>query len=405
MTAIARPATARTAPRGVVTARVLLTAALTLASLSFIFLALSFSAPVPAFWGFRGGNAMLGVISAWMGYVVATGRPRNPIGWCFLAVGVAASLDSAALEYATLGLYGAASLPGAEIGAWIHDWIWPWYGVGIAIVFLHFPGGELPSRRWRAVIGFSAAAAALMMFVLAFTPGPLRTFGVENPIALQVLAPYADQLKTGPVAAVGISSLATSILIATAALVRRFIRSRGETRQQLKWLAMSALLMAASVVMTLAWGDTAKITQVATIVAFVSVPVTIAIAILRYRLYEIDTLINRAIVYGALTAVLAGVFAGSQEVLRRLFVGATGESSDAASVIALFIIATLFAPARSRLQKAVDTRFHSRATAPEATSAGVPTPELLRELAKLHAEGVLTDAEFTEKKKELLARL
>ncbi len=404
MTAIAQRATIGAAPRAVAAARALLAAALALAALSFIFLLLSLGAAVPDFWGFRGANALVGVVCAWMGYVIAMRRPRNPIGWCLLAVGLAASLDNAALEYATLGLYGTSIVAGAAIGAWVHDWIWVWYLVGITVVFLYFPDGELPGRRWRAVIGLSAAAASLMMILIGLTPGPLQTFGVLNPVGLDALRPFADELRTGPAIQLGFIALAAGVLLGAITLARRFVRTRGDTRQQLKWLAMSAVLLAIALSAGLV-PNAGKATQVATIGAFLTVPITIAIAILRYRLYEIDTLINRAIVYGGLTAVLAGIFAASQEVLKRIFVGATGESSDAASVIALFIIATLFAPARSRLQKTVDARFHSRAAGAEAPTAAVAITDLLRELATMHVEGVLTDAEFAEKKKELLARL
>lgn len=143
--------------------------------------------------------------------------------------------------------------------------------------------------------------------------------------------------------------------------LRRFRRSEGEARQQLKWFAASAVVVAIMLVNSFFTAE--RYAQVGLILAMVTVPIAIGIAILRYRLYEIDTLINRAIVYGVLTAVLAGLYSASIGLFQRLFVAVTGEKSDAAIVMTTLILASPFTPVRSWLQAVTDRRFKSPAGA------------------------------------------
>lgn len=383
-------------------ARALLVAAIALALAGWAFLASSFGAPVPDAWGVRGANGLLGVAFAWTGYIVTTHQPRNPVGWLLLSIGVVAAFDNAALEYASYALYGRGGVPGGTLGAWVHEWIWPAYMALISATFLRFPNGRLLSARWRPVQWASAVAAAGAALMFAFTPGPMNTFGLEDPVGLAVLPAAAGDQRAGGVVGVLLAVVIAAGLAAGLSLVLRFRASPDDVRQQIKWLAAAAVLVFLMLPITVL-SPSGKVGQVLVLAAVLAVPAAIAIAITRYRLYEIDTIINRAVVYGALTALLAGIFAAVQEVLKRVFVGATGGSSELTVVLALFLIATLFAPTRARLQKWVDKRF--RPAGEHADAIATPAAQALRDVARLHLEGIITDAEFADKKAELLARI
>ena len=382
----------------------LLALAVALALVCWTFLAASFTAPVPEAWGVRGANSILGLTFAWTGYLVARRQRRNPVGWLLIALGVAAAFDSAALEYASYALYGAGGAPGGNVAAWVHEWMWPAYMGLIIAAFLLFPNGKPLGPRWRPAVTLVAGAAAIASLLLALTPGPMSTFGIQNPFGVAALPAAAGGIGTSGLVDVFLAAIVAAGLAAGASLVLRFRASRGDTREQIKWLATSAVFMFVVFPVSLL-SPSAKAGQALVLASFLTVPIAIAIAITRYRLYEINTIINRALVYGALTAVLAGAFAAFQEILKRLFVSATGGSSELTVVIALFLIATLFAPARARLQKWVDGRFKPSASHPEAVVATLPPTQALRDIAQLHAEGIITDSEFAAKKAELLARI
>lgn len=233
----------------------------------------------------------------------------------------------------------------------------------------------------------------------------MASTGLSNPLSIGGLE-ATSPIIFAPFIALGVCGVASVL-----SLGLRFRRARVEERQQLKWLAFAALLVALAFLPNalISSVDQPKVVQVVLIVAFALVPVAIGIAVLRYRLYEIDTLINRTLVYGALTAFIAGLFVATQTLLQRIFVTATGSSSDLAVVLALFVIATAIAPLRTRLQKAVDARFKSAepsAQEPAGPQDGATVvTRQLREIAQLRAEGILTEEEFTSKKKELLARM
>ena len=335
-----------------------------LTAIGWLFLALSSSAPVPDAWGFRGFPGIFAVAFGWIGYLIATRQPRNPIGWSFLIAGLLSGLQVAASEYSSYALFGPnPGLAGGPIGAWLNDWIWlPLIASATVPVFLFFPTGHSLSSRWLPILWLAGAGIVVGSLFLAIAPGPMQTFGVVNPFGVESLLTTRGFGSVGGrttsfAAVSGIFTFGFAALTAAASSVIRFRRSTGDTRQQLKWFAASAVVVAFALIFS--FFDEAKLAQTALIVALTSVPIAVGIAILRYRLYEIDTLINRAIVYGALTAILAGLYSASIGLFQKLFVTITGEKSDAAIVVTTLILASAFTPVKSWLQAATDRRFKS----------------------------------------------
>jgi hypothetical protein len=307
------------------------------------------------------GNQLLLVLgfSAFMvvGAVIVAHRPGNAIGWIFSAIGLLAVTGQLASEYA---IYAYAtrpgSLPGATLAAWYGSWPW-WLILTLTLVFtpLLFPTGRLLSPRWRPVAGLAGAATAVLTALASFrtelevAPGQV----IANPIGVAAVgnpeeSPAIPQL---------IILLVVLAALAFGSLVMRFRRSHGEERQQLKWFTYAGAVLPLSVV-----GDAlpAPVGDLVTVVPIVFLPVATGIAILRHRLYDIDRLINRTLVYGLLTAVLAGVYAGAVLVLGQLFGGVGGDPPSWAVAGATLAVAALFQPARRRIQGVVDRRFNRR---------------------------------------------
>lgn len=360
------------APRSAATTRPLAVAALALSLgltlVGWAFLALSFTAPVPSAWGFRGFPGIFAPVFGWIGYLLATRRPHNPIGWAFLGAGTLSAIQVAATEYASYALYGSgAGLPGGEIGAWLNEWIWlSLVMLALLPVFLYFPDGHLTSPRWRAVLWIGVVSVVVASAFFAVVPGPMQTFGILNPFGIDSdltgRSTGAVGGRAAPVPAlVAMVGFSISVIAAAASSVGRFRRARGDTRQQLKWFVAATVVVAIALVDSFV--NPAKYAQVILIVSMTTVPIAIGVAILRYRLYEIDTLINRAIVYGALTAILAGLYTASIGLFQRLFVAVTGERSDAAIVLTTLVLASAFTPVKAWLQGAADRRFKAPADA------------------------------------------
>jgi hypothetical protein len=232
-----------------------------------------------------------------------------------------------------------------------------------ALVFLLFPDGRLPSRRWRPVVWLELVAVVFLV-AWAFKPGALGNLGlvrVTNPFGIQGAAALLETL--------GLIGLFVTLAVAVAggiSLVVRFRRARGVERQQIKWFAFSGVVFCA--VFTTGpflWAfpqspATAWIWPVLFLAGASTIPVAVGIAILRYRLYDIDLLINRTLVYGSLTAILLAGYFGGIVVLQRLFVTLTGERSTLAVVASTLAIAALFNPLRRRIQGFIDRRFYRR---------------------------------------------
>ena len=291
--------------------------------------------------------------------IVARDR-HNSIGWLFCAVGVPFALAGLAHSWGTYALFGdRGALPAGDVAAWLASWLFapPLFAVP-SLLFLLFPDGRPPSRRWRPVAWLTGAGVLAIAIGSALTPGPLEEppfRRVESPVGIESAKTALEAVATA-----GFITLFFTILLGAAALVVRFRRSRGDERLQLKWFATAGALFAATCVLYIAPfsplpSDTFG--QALILLAFIGIPVAAGVAILKYRLYDIDVVINRTLVYGALTATLAGAYIGSV-LLLQLVLSPLTEESDIAIAGSTLAVAALFGPARRAIQQAVDRRFY-----------------------------------------------
>jgi hypothetical protein len=295
-----------------------------------------------------------------VGALVASRRPENAVGWIFCAVGILLGFGFSAQFYADYALIvRPGSLPGGEIAVWSFSWFGSVLSAAPAFLLLLFPDGRLPSRRWRPVAWLTVGAMAISIIGLAFRPGTLDEDypAVTNPFG--VGGSVGDVLN--PMGSAGLALTTAALLLSLISMIVRFRRSRGKERQQLKWIAYAggimvfAFLVAEVVPGT---GLIADLVWATGFVALVGLPVAAGIAILRYRLYDIDLVINRTLVYGSLTATLAGVYLGGVASLQSVFRALTGQESQLAVVASTLAIAALFGPLRRHIQVFIDRRFY-----------------------------------------------
>jgi hypothetical protein len=301
---------------------------------------------------FVGFSAFMGV-----GALIVAHRPGNAIGWIFSAIALLAFTGQLASEYAAYAyVTRPGSLPGAILAAWYASWSW-FVVVALALVFtpLLFPTGRLLSPRWRPV-AWLAGVATVALTVLGALRADLEIAPdqlVANPIGVAAVEnPEVSTVGDGL-----LILLVLLIVVAFVSLVIRFRRSGGAERQQLKWFTYAGALL------PLALLDDFLPTPVGDLVfgvVIVFLPVAAGLAILRYRLYDIDRLINRTLVYGLLTALLAGVYGSAVLVLGQMFGGVTQDPPSWAVAGATLAVAALFQPARRRIQAVVDRRFNRR---------------------------------------------
>ena len=294
-----------------------------------------------------------------VGALIARERPRNPIGWIFLGSALTLAVMGAAYGYADLALYGGQRWAGGVWAGWLASWllIVPVF-VGPCLVAQLFPDGRPLTPRWRAVLQLSVAASAYVALAPALGPGRLGSYPtVENPAALP--APLGDLLvdPTWAVAILGLFSLSL------ASIVLRFRRSRGIERQQLKWLALAGAVAIVALAAAL-WVESAPspwptIVGAVAFAAFALMPVAVAVAIFRYRLYDVDRVVSRTLVYGSLTVILGAAYAGLVLAGQWAFSSFAGGSNLAIAVSTL-AVAALVLPLRRRLQRVVDRRFYRR---------------------------------------------
>jgi hypothetical protein len=295
-----------------------------------------------------------------VGAVIVAHRPDNAVGWIFSAVGLLSSTGVLAMEYAEYAyLTRPGLLPGAVLAAWF-GW---WWLVVLALIFvftpLLFPTGRLLSARWRPVAVVAAVATAAVTALAALQPTLTlqnEDYTVRNPVGL---AGVPDP-EEGALGAVLFGLLLVCAAAAVVSVVLRFRRSRGVERQQLKWFTYAAALMVVSFLLTGFLLPAGEVSDVLFGLTIALVPVAAGIAILRDRLYDIDRLINRTVVYAALTALLGVVYAVVVLVLGQLFGAVGAEPPSWAVAGATLAVAALFRPARRRIQAVVDRRFNRR---------------------------------------------
>jgi hypothetical protein len=334
-----------------------------------------------------------------IGALIVGRHPRHPIGWMFIVTALSFAAALLAQSYAIVALEKApGTLPAAEAMAWLGFWI-NMPGTAVIALFLPllFPDGRLPSRRWRPVAWAAAALAVVAVLASMFGPGVYPGYAnVRNPLGMDAWSGAFALVDT-------VTDVVFFLLIVltAAALFDRVRRADAEERLQIRWFAFAGAVVIVGFLVDLVRGASPELEIVSIVLAVVAVtvlPVAIGVAILRYRLYDIDVIINRTLVYGSLTAVLAGLYTANVAIFERLFVAITGEQSDLAIVMTLFVLTTVFTPIKTALQSAVDGRLKPVKT---LTPSGMSLDDLAK-LAELHAHGVLTDEEFSAKKRQIL---
>jgi hypothetical protein len=305
-------------------------------------------------------SALINPTFATLGALIVSRRPGNVIGWIFCVPSIAGGIQMFSGQYATVALLSSdGRLPGGEVAAWLSTLMQSSAVAAVLFLILLFPTGRLLSSRWRVVAWTAGLAIVASLVSLALQPGPMRDFRPSrNPFGIEGAAAI---LK--PVEAAGGVVLLLCFVAAIVSLVLRFYRSRGEERLQLKWFAYAAVLgflaiLFGSVLVPASLDD--RFGTLVWTVAPLGLPISAGIAILRYRLYDIDVLINRTLVYGALTATLALVYFGGIISLQYGFRALTGQETQLAVVASTLAIAALFQPLRGHIQAFIDRRFYRR---------------------------------------------
>jgi uncharacterized membrane protein YhdT len=297
-----------------------------------------------------------------VGAIVASRRPENPVGWLLCLFALGESISHFSGQYAIYALLAQPdSLPAGEAMAWVSSWLVPII-IGFSVFFiLLFPTGGLPSRRWRWVTWLTVAFVLVGVILGAFSSGPVEGLGpIRNPLGIEGFSNVYNSIL--------FTMVPTFLLVAAASSVfMRLRRAKGVERQQIKWFAYAAaatvigLFLAyviPTVIDTPLWFERAGYAVLIAVIP--AIPISIGIAILRYRLYDIDIIINRTLVYGSLTATLVALYFGGIVVLQRIFVALTGQQSTLAVVASTLLIAALFNPLRRRIQSFIDRRFYRR---------------------------------------------
>jgi hypothetical protein len=335
-----------------------LSLALTALSLYLLVLNLSYpDVPIDPYWEV---NTVAAVTLSTVGAVTVPHlSTRNPIGWLFCVTGLCFGLIHFSAQYSRYVLLAApGTLPAGEAAVWIFSLVWvPSVGLNVFLLLL-FPDGRLPSRRWRWFFWLSLLLILVGAISQAFASGTVAdTGGLYNPLGVEGVPNAFKLIQT---------LMLTLMFISAASLFVRRLRARGVERQQLKWLTYSATLAISGSILTyiiseaigsawLGW-----VGYVLALVGFIGTPIAMGIAILRYRLFEIDLIINRTLVYGLLTAILASLYFGSVTALQSLFSLLTGQGNTLAIVVSTLAIAALFNPLRRRIQGFIDSRFYRR---------------------------------------------
>jgi hypothetical protein len=336
---------------------------LALTALSLLLLAFNRSDPNTHIYEYWQVDTLVPVSFSIIGAIIASRLPANPLGWLFCAAACVAAVDHFSAEYALYALLAQpTSLPAGEALAWLASWAWILYAGCIALSLLLFPNGRPPSRRWRWLAWLSVFLTIAGAVWVAFSPGVIGNLGsIRNPLGIEGLPSGFKPVQTIMLALLFVAALST--------LVVRLRRARGIERQQIKWPAFTVVVVAGSSFLSdtaiseaigLRWLEWAG--YVIFIPALIGFPISIGIAIVRYRLYDIDILINRTLVYGALSATLALIYFGGVATTQAIFRALTGqqEQPQLAIVISTLLIAALFNPLRRRIQRFIDRRFYRR---------------------------------------------
>jgi hypothetical protein len=288
---------------------------------------------------------VVNVAAAVIGFVLASRRPENRLGWLFLVAGLAVGVSGFSNQYAAYALVARpGSLPAGRAFAWLANWTWLIPVAMLSLLFLLFPTGYLPSRRWRPAGWFVNgvfALATVWMLIGATRLWAHPFYTSSSPAGLLGLLYRMTAVL-----------ISTALLVAVAALMVRFARSTGEERLQLKWCAAAALVVIVVFIATI-WVNSAVVNVLQSL-AFVGLWTAIAVAVLKYRLYDIDRIISRTLAYAIVTGLLVGVYAGLVLLATQVF----RFHSTVAVAASTLAAAALFNPLRRRVQQVVDRRFN-----------------------------------------------
>lgn len=295
--------------------------------------------------------------TAAVGTLIGLRRPGNTIGRLLRVAAFGFATGSLLVTYVEVAVARPGSLPVGPLPVWLGDVMFQLGFVVATFLLLLFPTGRLPSPRWKPVVWMAAIGITLMFAAVLFGPGAFEGLPIENPIALEAASPLPRAFGEG-----GFYLTLASILASVASLIVRYRQALAEEKQQLKWVAFSVVVLAIGLAGTVVWdmvnGSTEVSDDTENLVIALSltvVPISIGMAILRYRLYDIDRIISRTVSYGVVTALLAGAFAGLVFLLRGLLPSQGSSLAVAASTLA---VAALFNPLRRRVQAVVDRRFN-----------------------------------------------
>jgi hypothetical protein len=302
-----------------------------------------------------------------VGAIVVSRRPNNLVGWIFCVMGLVFGTGVFADTYAYYTLAaGPDSLPGGVYMAWFSgEWlVLPGLFLGSALLVLLFPNGRLLSSSWRTVVWLAVGGSAMTALAFATAPGRISPYRISNPFGIEgTLRTILDVL--------GRLGAATVLVCCVLAVISVFVRlqsAQGEERQQIKWFAYAAAVLLSAFFLGLplaavigaigaGWAGLMPI-----VIGVLAIPIAVGVAMLRYRLYDIDVIINRTLVYGSLTAMLALVYFGGVAATQAVFTGLSGqeEQPQLAIVVSTLVIAALFTPLRRRIQSFIDRRFYRR---------------------------------------------
>ena len=348
---------------------------LTMFVASIALYALARSAQVPRIWGADptvGGQLIFFPFLAFpiVGALIASRRPHNPIGWICLADGLVWTLIEMIDSYTFYGLAEPSSVPFPVAIYALSSWLWvPAVGLVGTYLLLLFPDGRLPTRRWRPLGWLSGMVIVLLSAVILLAPGPLQSLeAVRNPFGLEG-APWL-----GVATYIVLPLFPICILASAVSVALRYRRSGEQERQQIKWIAFAAsfagVMYLIAMVFSLIFPSGAwmaansplwqDLLSYAALLSFTAVPIAVGFAVLRYRLYDIDVIINRTLVYGAITATLAAVYFGGVATTQTIFRALAGQERQPqlAIVVSTLVIAALFNPLRRRIQSFIDRRFY-----------------------------------------------
>src|SRR5215204_4515528 len=288
--------------------------------------------------------------------------PDNPIGWLFCVVGLLFAVTHFSAEYSIHTLLAAPGslLPASEAAAWVNSWLWVAQLGAIVFGVLLFPDGRLPSRSWQWFAWLSVLSVLIGAVLGAVSPGPIIALGpIHNPLGIESLPNAQEPIQ-----------LLMVVLLAVAAgsLLIRWLHARDVERQQIKWFLYAIALAASGGILQYAISEPLELVllgwigRTLVLAGLAGIPISMGIAILRFRLYEIDTLVNRTLVYGSLTVVLVALYFGGVATTQAVLQALTGREDlpQLVVVASTLLIAALFNPLRRRVQNLVDRSFYRR---------------------------------------------